>query len=172
MNNKFIIGERIAAALKSQGKLQKDLAAVLHVTDNTISYFCNGKRTPNIQQLIEIAQFFNTSVDWLLGLRDNQSSDPNESDICEYTGLSNETVRKLHEETKASSDNIASLADFVNFMISGDSTNQIYSGRIPVLKRTANFWKIYSIISKRQLLPMPGHVKLTRKNKKSFYQQR
>ena len=61
-----LIGERINKLLSDSKKTQKELAAVLSVTENTISYYVNGKRTPNIEQLIVIAQYFETTIDYLL----------------------------------------------------------------------------------------------------------
>lgn len=68
------IGQRIYCTLMSKNIKQKELAAALGVTDNTISYFVSGKRTPNTEQIIKIAAFLNVSTDYLLGfdLANNQ----------------------------------------------------------------------------------------------------
>lgn len=73
MDIKKVIGTRINAALARCDMLQKDLAKILEVTDNTISYYCKGKRTPQIEQLPKIAEVLNTTVDYLLGI----TNDPN-----------------------------------------------------------------------------------------------
>lgn len=51
----------------SQGILQKDLAKRLNVSEQTISHWETGYATPNIEQLIALADFFDTTIDELIG---------------------------------------------------------------------------------------------------------
>lgn len=95
MDNKKIIGKRINSALAAANKKQKELAAALGVTDNTISYFVSGKRTPNTEQIIKIARFLNVSADYLLGLSDVQSTDIDTQDICKKIGCSEDVINNL-----------------------------------------------------------------------------
>lgn len=95
MDNKKVIGQRINSALAAANKKQKELAAALGVTDNTISYFVSGKRTPNTEQIIKIAEFLNVSADYLLGLSDVQSTDIDTQAICKKIGCSEEVVSSL-----------------------------------------------------------------------------
>ena len=99
MDNKKLIGQRITTALAMRDKKQKELAAAIGVTDNTISYFCSGSRTPNLQQLIAIAKELDVSTDYLLGLADpdNFTADEKLSMISEYTGLNNQSIQELHD---------------------------------------------------------------------------
>lgn len=62
--NERKIGQRINAALATNKMLQKELAKILGVTDNTISYFCSGTRTPKIEQLVKIAKALNVTTDY------------------------------------------------------------------------------------------------------------
>lgn len=95
MNNK--VGQRINTALAMRDKKQKELARAIGVTDNTISYFCGGKRTPNLQQIIAIAKELNVSTDYLLGLSGTPSVDEDVQAACKTTGLSEESVKLLHD---------------------------------------------------------------------------
>ena len=67
-STKEIIGDRINSALELRNMKQKDLAKILGVTDNTVSYYVNGTRTPNAEQIIAISQALNVSSDYILGL--------------------------------------------------------------------------------------------------------
>ena len=98
MNSKIskAIGKRINALLAKKFKRQKDLATALGVNDNTISYFVSGKRMPNTEQIIKISDFFGVSADYLLGLSDTPTTDKDIQFICEYTGLEEKSVEKLH----------------------------------------------------------------------------
>ena len=60
-----IVGIRINTLLAQQGLKQKDLAEYLGVKANVISYFVKGERTPNTEQIKKIAEFFNTTADYL-----------------------------------------------------------------------------------------------------------
>lgn len=74
--NEQKIGQRINAALAASNMKQKDLAKILGVTDNTISYYCRGARTPKLEQLAQIAKTLNVTTDYLLGLTDDPSPHP------------------------------------------------------------------------------------------------
>lgn len=49
---------------------RKDLAAALNVSDTTISNYENANREPDIKTLIQISEYLNASVDYLLGQAD------------------------------------------------------------------------------------------------------
>lgn len=83
------IGQRINSALANNKMKQKDLAKILGVTDNTISYYCSGKRTPKVGQIALIAQALNVTTDYLLGL----TSDPNrQTSAVDELGISPKSV--------------------------------------------------------------------------------
>lgn len=90
------IGQRISILLTKNNVKQKELAITLGVPDNTISYFCNGKRMPNTEQIKKIAEFFKVSADYLLGISDVSTMDKDMQYICDYTGLSEKSVEVLH----------------------------------------------------------------------------
>ena len=46
---------------------QQDLAKALNVTKQSVSNWENGKRLPNIEILIQLADFYNCSLDYLVG---------------------------------------------------------------------------------------------------------
>jgi len=85
---------RLTNALASKGVKQKELAAHLKVKDNVISYFCGGVRTPNAQQIIEIAKFLNVSTDYLLGLSNVMSRNEDMQIAVKTTGLSEAAIEK------------------------------------------------------------------------------
>ena len=57
--------------LRKQYKIvQNELAARLQLSNASISYWENGKQEPTASALYKLAQFFDVSVDYLLGLED------------------------------------------------------------------------------------------------------
>lgn len=99
INKRKLIGMRINSALASANMKQKELAASIGVTDNTISYFVSGSRVPNTEQIIKIATALNISCDYLLGLTDVATTDKDIQLVCDCIGLSEEAVQTLRNWT-------------------------------------------------------------------------
>ena len=106
------IGTNINAALANAKLKQKDLAKELKVTDNTVSYWCSGMRTPNTDQIIQIAKFLNVSTDYLLGFTKNPTTDKDDSFITDCLGLDEKSIKLLK------SINGSAFSNAVNFMLS------------------------------------------------------
>ena len=54
--------------LRSENEMtQSDLAQVLHTTEKTISHWETGYSEPSVSQLINIADYFDISLDELVG---------------------------------------------------------------------------------------------------------
>lgn len=58
---------RLKELRKKKGISQLRLATELNTTQNTISRYETGEREPGIAELIKIADYFNVSVDYLIG---------------------------------------------------------------------------------------------------------
>ena len=68
-NNKQL-GERIKYLRNEKGIGQNLLAKELQLSNASISYWETGKQEPSAQAIFKIAQYFNVSADYLLGLSD------------------------------------------------------------------------------------------------------
>ena len=51
---------------------QQEIADYLHIKQNTYSQYENGHRQIPIELLIALAKYYNTSVDYLLGLTEER----------------------------------------------------------------------------------------------------
>ncbi len=58
---------RIRDLREDRDLTQKQIAEFLHIKQNTYSQYENGHRQIPVDILISLAQFYNTSVDYLLG---------------------------------------------------------------------------------------------------------
>lgn len=92
MDIKKVIGLRINEILGESNMRQKDLAKILGVTDNTISYYCKGARAPQVEQLPKIAEALNTTTDYLLGITKDRRKEPS---IYDSIGLSEKSITIL-----------------------------------------------------------------------------
>ena len=62
-----MFGKRLKELREHKNLLQKELAAELNVTMQTISGWEISRTTPDYDTLVKIANFFNVSIDYLLG---------------------------------------------------------------------------------------------------------
>lgn len=62
---------RLKELRKSRGISQQRLAIELNTTQNTISRYETGERQADYSMLIAIANYFDVSIDYLLGRTDN-----------------------------------------------------------------------------------------------------
>ncbi len=68
--------ERLKGLREDRDLLQKDVAKVLNVTQVAYSCYEIGRRQIPVEALIKLALFYNTSVDYLLGLTDERKPYP------------------------------------------------------------------------------------------------
>lgn len=72
-----MIGDRIRALREEKGINQRDLARYLGISNTTLSQYENGQRTPSDEIKIKIANYFDVSVDYLLGRTNIRKPDVN-----------------------------------------------------------------------------------------------
>lgn len=63
-----IFRENLRQLVTGSGKTIQDLAAELDMSTPTLSRYLTGKRTPDLPYVVRISEYFNISIDWLLGL--------------------------------------------------------------------------------------------------------
>ncbi len=66
-----MFGERLKFLRENKNILQKELANVLNTTSQTISGWEISRTKPDYDTLVKIANYFNVSVDYLLGNEKN-----------------------------------------------------------------------------------------------------
>ncbi len=68
--NAIEIGKRIRELRLERKLSQNQMVDLLSVSQDTISFWENGKSLPSAEYLIEISKNFNVSTDYILGLTD------------------------------------------------------------------------------------------------------
>lgn len=63
--------KRLKELRQKQGISQKDFASLISIPANTYNQWENGKRQPDNETMLKLAEYFNVSVDYLLGRDDN-----------------------------------------------------------------------------------------------------
>ena len=67
----YDFGDRLRSLRLKRGFLQKELAARLDVSIQTISGYEHNSATPTLDNAIELARILNTSLDYLMGIDNN-----------------------------------------------------------------------------------------------------
>lgn len=112
------LGEKIKEIRKEHNLNQSEFGELFGLTQNTITNIENDKRFPTYEILIEIAKRFNISVDYLLGLSEAKTNNIEIKAICDYTGLTEEAVNKLHEMLVIDDENYNINSKFINDFLS------------------------------------------------------
>ena len=66
--------ERLEDLIRDKGMDNKTFACEVGVPESCISYFINSLRMPTITTLVKIADYFNCSADYVLGITENTNS--------------------------------------------------------------------------------------------------
>ena len=69
--------KRIKDLREDNDKYQKEIATLLGISQQYYSEYENGKRTMPIQHLITLAKYYDTSVDYIVGLSNEKSQSKN-----------------------------------------------------------------------------------------------
>ena len=73
---------------KDAGLTQKELADKVGVTNSTISFYEQEERSPSVDMIIRLAEIFNVSVDYLLGIDQKKN--------INLSGLKEEDIQLIH----------------------------------------------------------------------------
>ena len=95
MNDLF--GKNIQKMRESREILQKDLAEEINLDRATVSSWERGKSYPTVETLIKISDYFNVSIDSLLGLTNNKKA---LDDLTEEEKELLKDVRELDRDEK------------------------------------------------------------------------
>ncbi|WP_024861693.1 helix-turn-helix domain-containing protein [Ruminococcus flavefaciens] len=107
--------EKIRGLRKERNKTQREVAEAIGTDQQTLRRYEHGDRRPDIEILSRLANYFNVSTDYLLGLTDYNTLSIEERNACEYIGLSKETIQALLFWSK--SDELKAMKDVVSEII-------------------------------------------------------
>jgi len=77
-------------------RTQHEIAENLNITRQSIGQWINGNTTPDIATLCKLADYFDVSTDYLLCRTDVKSPKTDLQAVCEYTGLSEDAINRVH----------------------------------------------------------------------------
>lgn len=83
-------GERLQTLRKSRHLSQKEVAATLNISASVLSNYESSERTPSVENLVALANFYHCSTDYLLGFEKYTPST-----VLDVSGLSDEQIQLL-----------------------------------------------------------------------------
>ena len=89
------LAERLKMLRKEKEISLSVLAKQIGVTAQSLSLYENAERTPSADVLYNIAEYFEVSVDYIVGTSDTRSLDLDLQAVCKYTGLSEKAVEAV-----------------------------------------------------------------------------
>lgn len=92
--------KKLSILLEEKNITQRELAEKINVTEVTISRYLSGERSPRIEIVSKIAEFFGVTIDSLLGKEETSSVDTNDEKLMafweEYKDLEDADKNILH----------------------------------------------------------------------------
>jgi transcriptional regulator with XRE-family HTH domain len=95
-----MLGEILKKLRSEKELMQKDVASALNITTSAYGFYEQGERIPNAETLEKLADYFNVSVDFLLGrtnLRNKKSELLNNKDKRDIEKIIEQTKNQLME---------------------------------------------------------------------------
>lgn len=106
-NVKDLFSVRLKELINESGKSQRAIASEIGIAHNTLGYYIDKSRAPDIVNLSTIAHYFGVSTDWLLGQSDVKSQNGKVQEICAATGLNEKSVQILMDAQAALTNGVA-----------------------------------------------------------------
>lgn len=92
---------RLRKLIERDNITQNQLANIIGKTRQAVNNYTLGNTAPDADTIIKLANYFNVSSDYLLGLSNAISQNEDLKAVCKYTGLSERTINNLHEQVEA-----------------------------------------------------------------------
>lgn len=89
------VSKRIVELREAAGETQQELADAIGITRQSLSRYEIASRTINVDVLGALAEHYNVSADYLLGLSDVKSTEQDIKTACEITGLSEKAIENI-----------------------------------------------------------------------------
>ena len=83
---------------------REKVAKALDCDTSLVTKHYNGSRSITLDYAIKYADYFNVSLDYLVGKTDTPTTDKDIRFICDYTGLTDTSISTLHKNTEVSED--------------------------------------------------------------------
>lgn len=149
-----MINERLKKLRIEHNLTQAELADNLGIAKTTLASYEQGKNEPNIRTIIQISMFFKVSTDYLLGISETRSTNPEIALMSNYLGLTERSIIELHSaRVYANNKNrLKQKLDTLNMLL--EPHCDLLEHITDYLYFTATHFKKFSDKNKRSLSPI------------------
>jgi len=88
--------ERIATLLQEHNESQRQLGEAIGENRDAVNNWILNRSKPSFDNIVQIAKHYHVPTDYILGISDVKLEDPTLRAAVEYTGLSEEAIKRLH----------------------------------------------------------------------------
>lgn len=106
---------RLRELMDTSKMTQDTLAQKIGKTRQTVSQYVNGDSEPGYSTLVKIAEIFNTTTDYLLGVTNAKSISTDERTIVDKTGIKESNLSKIFV---AKEHGLNNMVEYINDLIS------------------------------------------------------
>lgn len=104
--------------ISDSGKTLREISRESGIGASQLSSYQSGASEPNMSSLVGMADYFNVSIDYLVGKSKAATRDTTIGPVCNFTGLSSKSAEYLHKEDAA---NLTSWRmDAINYLIESE----------------------------------------------------
>ncbi|MCI8387583.1 MAG: helix-turn-helix transcriptional regulator [Clostridiales bacterium] len=138
METTEFLAKRLIELRNERGLTQNDVSEGVGVSRQSIAFYEKESRTPDAEVIARLADYFNVSTDYLLGITNNRTNEY--AGIGNATGLSDEAITRLHELVEAMSHNTNSgmnMKDFLSCSLKKEARRQLMTLNILITKPDA-----------------------------------
>ena len=144
----FTIGEKIKWLREHKPKpdggfmTTQDLATELHKSSSTINKLENNADC-KISTLIDVAEYFEVSIDWLLSRPKVSEAYCELHSVCKYTGLDVDTIDFLSDKNTE-----RIFKEFIDFIVAYARENHLFINELDLIKQSAQMYQSQIFIEK------------------------
>lgn len=123
MDTKEIFAKRLFEIRENRGITRQKVADDLGISRASLEYYEKAKRTPDLNTISKISDYFNVSIDYLMGKSDCVSYDLDLQGVCKYFNIDKITAYRLSSLL----DSNAKHSDEIKVLLSSKALKTILS---------------------------------------------
>ena len=117
--------KRLGSLITQSGETLSEISSKTGIATGSLSKYQNDEAQASVAKLLVLADYFEVSADWLLGITDTKTRNESVQDVCWITGLSEDAVNVLIGAVKSGSGRIP---EFISVMLEYKEFSSIMGG--------------------------------------------
>lgn len=128
-----MLGERLSMLRKERNLTMKEIGSIIGVTDGAWNKYEKNRAEPSIENIIKIANYFDVSLDFLLG-----KTNLRDTSIIEKANIQNELLKKFEELNVGDPSSMNNIIDNLLLALDKYSDETISENELQLLLKSVN----------------------------------